>query len=68
MGIDILIIFLARDLNSIVFKSENSVGLEKIPCYFAVRIYFIIFGGTKFAVEFSTGDDILANFSGRKVS
>ena len=29
MGIDILMIFLAGDLNSIVFKSGNSVGMEK---------------------------------------
>ena len=31
--------FLAGDLNSIVFKSENSVGMEKITRYFALRIY-----------------------------
>ena len=30
---------LAGDLKSIVFKSENSVGIEKITRYFAMRIY-----------------------------
>ena len=30
------IFFMAGDLNSIVFKSENSVGMEKITLYFVV--------------------------------
>ena len=30
MGIDISMFFMVGDLNSIVFKSENSVGMEKI--------------------------------------
>ena len=38
MGIDIPMFFMAGDLNSIVFKSENSVEMEKITWYFAVRI------------------------------
>ena len=38
MGIDIPIFFMARDLNSNVFKSENSVGVEKITVYFVVGI------------------------------
>ena len=40
MGIDILVIFFfARDFNLYVFKSENSVAIEKTTRYFAVRIY-----------------------------
>ena len=38
MGIDIPMFFMAGDLNSIVFKSENSVGMEKITLYFVVGI------------------------------
>ena len=38
MGICIPIFFMAGDLNSIVFKSENSVGIEKITLYFVVGI------------------------------
>ena len=38
MGIDMPMFFMAEDLNSIVLKSENSVGMEKITLYFAVRI------------------------------
>ena len=38
MGIDKPIFFMAGDLNSIVFKSENSVGMEKISLYFVVGI------------------------------
>ena len=30
MGMNIPMFFMAGDLNSIVFKSENSVGMEKI--------------------------------------
>ena len=37
MGIDIPIFFMAGDLYSIVFESENSVGIEKITLYFVVR-------------------------------
>ena len=38
MGINEPIFFMAGDLNSIVFKSENSVGIEKITLYFVVGI------------------------------
>ena len=38
MGIDIPMYFMAGSLNSIVFKSENSAGMEKITRYIAVRI------------------------------
>ena len=38
MGIEIPFFFMAGDLNSIVFKSENSVGMEKRTLYFTVRI------------------------------
>ena len=38
MGIDIPIFFMAGDLNSIVFESENSVGMEEITLYFVVGI------------------------------
>ena len=40
MGIDIPMFLMAEDLNSIVFKSENSVGMAKITRCFAVRICF----------------------------
>ena len=36
MGLDIPILFMAGDLNSIVFKSEKSVGMEEITLYFAM--------------------------------
>ena len=38
MGMDIPMFLMAGDLNSIVFKSENSVGMEKITLYFVVGI------------------------------
>ena len=38
MGLDIPILFMAGDLNSIVFKSEKSVGIEKITLCFVVVI------------------------------
>ena len=65
MGICIPIFFMAGDLNSIVFKSENSVGSEKITRYFAVRICLFNYfrRGRKLEHNFPLGDDILANFS-----
>ena len=39
MGMDIPKFFMAGDLNSIVFKPEHSMGIEKITLYFVVGIY-----------------------------
>ena len=41
MGVDIPMFFMAKDLNSIVFKSENSVGMEKITSIFCSEDLFI---------------------------
>ena len=65
MGINIPIFFMAWDLNSIVFKSENLVGMEKITLYFVVGV-FVFFNHFQWGnngVQFSTGADILATFS-----
>ena len=51
--IDIPIFFMAGDLNSNVFKSKNSVGMEKVTLYFAV--------GTRLLNHFQHGQ-ILDNF------
>ena len=41
MGMDIPKFFMAGDLNSIVFKPEHSMGIEKITLYFVVGIRLI---------------------------
>ena len=41
MGINIPMFFIAGDLNSIVFKSENPVGVKKITLYFVVGICLV---------------------------